>query len=73
MNTPNAFKTIFGPKGNVIKTDSYYRSFAHNIKIFNTWNVTNVDDHARKRRVIANAFSDKALRGSEPFVHQNVE
>ena len=25
MNTPTAFKTIFGAKGNVKKTDSYYR------------------------------------------------
>lgn len=73
MNTPNAYKTIFGNKGNVIKTESYYRSFAHNVNIFNTWNVTNIENHARKRRVLNNAFSDKALRGMEPFVHSNTE
>lgn len=73
MNTPNAYKTIFGNKGNVIKTESYYRSFAHNIHIFNTWNTTNIEQHARKRRVLGNAFSDKALRGMEPFVHSNTE
>lgn len=27
MNTPSAYKTIFGNKGNVMKTESYYQSW----------------------------------------------
>lgn len=73
MNTPSAFKTIFGSKGNVVKTESYYRAWPHNINITNTWNVTNIEAHGRKRRVLNNAFSDKALRGMEPFLISNTE
>jgi cytochrome P450 len=73
MNTPSAYKTIFGPKGNVVKTESYYRTWPHNSEITNTWNVTNVEAHARKRRVLNNAFSDRALRGMEPFLVKNSE
>jgi cytochrome P450 len=39
----------------------------------NTWNATNVEAHARKRRVLNNAFSDRALRGMEPFLISNTE
>jgi cytochrome P450 len=73
MNTPSAYKTIFGPKGNVVKTESYYRTWPHNSEITNTWNVTDVEAHARKRRVLNNAFSDRALRGMEPFLVRNSE
>lgn len=73
MNTPSAYKTVFGNKGNVVKTESYYRTWPHNSEITNTWNVTNVEAHARKRRVLNNAFSDKALRGMEPFLVSNSE
>ena len=73
FNTPEGYKTIFGPKGNVKKTESFYRVWPHNSKINNTWNVTNIETHARKRRVLNNAFSDRALRGAEPLVHQNVD
>jgi len=37
-----------------------------------TWNTTSPAVHARKRRVLNNAFSDKALRSAEPYVHQNI-
>lgn len=73
MNTPSAFKSIFGHKGNIVKTESYYRTWPHNVNITNVWNVTNVEAHARKRRVLNNAFSDKALRGMEPFLISNAE
>ena len=73
MNTPTAFKTIFGPKGNVVKTESYFRAWPHDSKMFNTWNTTNIEQHARKRRVLNNAFSDRALRSMEPFLISNAE
>ena len=43
MNTPTAFKTIFGPKGNVVKTESYVRAWPHDSRMFNTWNTTNIE------------------------------
>jgi cytochrome P450 len=38
-----------------------------------TWNTIDKTVHARKRRVMNNAFSDKALRSCEPFIHENVD
>lgn len=73
FNTPEGYKAIFGPKGNVKKTESYYRLWPHNADITNTWNVTDISAHARKRRVLNQAFSDRALRGAEPLVHSNVD
>ena len=73
FNTPEGFKAIFGSKGNVKKTESYYRTWPHDVSITNTWNVTNISAHARKRRVLNQAFSDRALRGAEPLVHSNVD
>ena len=45
MNTPTAFKTIFGPKGNVVKTESYFRAWPHDSRMFNTWNTTNIEQN----------------------------
>ncbi|KAK4552541.1 hypothetical protein LTR86_010185 [Recurvomyces mirabilis] len=37
MNTPEAYRAIFGPKSNIKKTESYYRVWPHNINFTNTW------------------------------------
>lgn len=73
INTPTAFRTIFGPKGNVKKTEDYYRIWPRTTDHKSTWNVTDIPTHAQKRRVLNHAFSEKALRASEPFVHENVD
>ena len=73
FNTPEGYKAIYGAKGNVKKAESFYRVWPHNIKLNNTWNVTDIEVHARKRRVLNNAFSDRALRGAEPLIHSNVD
>ncbi|KAK3678990.1 hypothetical protein LTR78_001443 [Recurvomyces mirabilis] len=73
MNTPEAYRAIFGPNSNVKKTESYYRVWPHNINFINTWNVTNIEAHSRKRRVLNQAFSGRALRGAEPHIHTNVD
>lgn len=72
MNTPEAYRTIYGPKGNV-KKGSTYRVWPRNVATINTWNCIDVDVHARKRRVLNQAFSDRALRSSEPFIHSNTD
>lgn len=72
INTPSAFRTISGPKGNVRKKDTY--------KLFQPWSHTSstlqaidIMEHGRKRRVLNHVFSDKSLRSFEPFVLSNVE
>lgn len=72
INTPTGYRTIFGPKGNIRKSD-YYRVWPKNSSVSNTWNATDVHTHAPKRRVLNHAFSDKALRSAEPFVQSNTD
>ncbi|EXM14616.1 Cytochrome P450 [Fusarium oxysporum f. sp. vasinfectum] len=38
-----------------------------------TWISIDNATHARKRRAMNHAFSDKALRSSEPFIHSNID
>lgn len=72
INTPTAYRTIFGPKGNVKKSE-YYKIWPRTEDTVNTWSTTNVAQHARKRRVMNYAFSESALRGAETFIHSNVD
>jgi cytochrome P450 len=72
INTPTAYKAIFGPKGNVQKSD-YYKIWPKEEGAINTWSATSVSQHARKRRVLNYAFSESALRNAEPFIHMNMD
>ncbi|KAF2993989.1 hypothetical protein E8E13_001764 [Curvularia kusanoi] len=72
LNTPSAYKHIFGPKGNVKKSE-YYSVWPKTVNHINTWNATSVPVHARKRRILNYAFSESALRSAEVFVHSNVD
>ncbi|KAJ4250327.1 hypothetical protein NW757_007160 [Fusarium falciforme] len=72
VNTPTGLKTIFNNKANVKKAE-YYKAYPRNVHAMTTWNTIDKNVHARKRRVMNNAFSDKALRSCEPFIHENVD
>jgi cytochrome P450 len=72
INTPTAFREIYGPRGNVRKADSY-KAWHRTVDAQNTWSTTSVQLHARKRRVLNHTFSDAALRGAEPFLHSNTD
>ncbi|KAF5622875.1 Isotrichodermin C-15 hydroxylase [Fusarium sp. NRRL 52700] len=72
INTPTGLKTIFNNKANVKKTE-YYKTYPRNIHVMTTWNTVDKTMHARKRRVMNHAFSDKALRSCEPFIRSNID
>lgn len=72
INTPTAYRHLFGPKGNV-KKSVYYNVWPRNVDVLTTWNSTTIDVHARKRRVLNQAFSADALKDAEPFVLSNAE
>ncbi|KAJ0125860.1 hypothetical protein HZ326_31037, partial [Fusarium oxysporum f. sp. albedinis] len=72
INTPTGLKTIYDNKANVKKAE-YYKVYPRNVHAMTTWNSIDKTIHARKRRVMNHAFSDKALRSCEPFIHSNVD
>lgn len=67
VNTPTAYKTIFSASGNMKKA-VFYEVYPRNVETVTAWNTTDVAVHARKRRVLNSALSDKAVRSAEPFV-----
>ncbi|KAI6780213.1 Isotrichodermin C-15 hydroxylase-like protein [Emericellopsis cladophorae] len=69
FNSRAALKDIYGFKSNVRKSE-FYNAFAH--PVANTHNTRDKQVHARKRRVLSQAFSDSAMRGIERYILQNV-
>lgn len=64
----SALKTIYGAKANVQKSE-WYPAVFFGTSVFNA---VDKNVHARKKRVMANAFSDQAIRGMETHMTQVV-
>lgn len=69
FNSNTALKEIYGFRSNVRKAE-FYNAFAH--PTANTHNTRDKEVHARKRRVMAQSFSDGAIREMEKYVLANV-
>lgn len=70
VSTPDAFRALTGPKGNNTKAHSY--KFFPRGEAYSTIQTIDHREHGRKRRVLANAFSERALRSYEPIVASNM-
>lgn len=64
-----ALKDIYGFKTNVRKSD-FYDAFVH--PAANTHNTRDKALHARKRRVLSQAFSDSAVKQMERYILNNI-
>lgn len=71
-NSPSTHNAIYSAKANV-KKGKYYDVYPRNRNYLSTWSVIDRTKHVRKRRVLSNAFSDRALRSAEQFVIQHVD
>ncbi len=71
VNSNSAFKDIYGFKANVRKA-LFYSVFPPNKQTFNTHNTIDKASHARKRRVLSQAFSDSALKSMEKYILANI-
>ncbi|KAI0475694.1 isotrichodermin C-15 hydroxylase [Xylariaceae sp. FL0804] len=69
FNSSAALRDIYGFKSNVRKA-AFYDAFAHPVP--NTHNTRDKATHARKRRVLSQAFSDGAIKGMERYILANV-
>ncbi|KAF2969214.1 hypothetical protein GQX73_g4317 [Xylaria multiplex] len=69
FNSNGALKDIYGFKANVRKA-AFYDAFAHPVP--NTHNTRDKNVHARKRRVLSQAFSDSAMKEMERYILANV-
>ena len=71
-NSPSAHQAIYSAKANVTKGE-YYRVSPKKDGAFSTWNVTDRAQHVWKRRVLSNAFSDRAVRSAEQYIIRHVD
>ncbi|KAL2060724.1 hypothetical protein VTL71DRAFT_9365 [Oculimacula yallundae] len=69
FNTSNALHDIHGPKANVQKADFY---LAFQTGKPSTFSLIDKARHAQRKRVIAHAFSERALKGVEQGFLQNI-
>ncbi|KAI1763248.1 cytochrome P450 [Hypoxylon sp. FL1150] len=69
FNSNTALKDIYGFKSNVRKAE-FYDAFVHPAP--NTHNTRDKGLHARKRRVLSQAFSDSAVKEMERYILSNV-
>lgn len=69
FNTTSSLKDVYGFKSNVRKAQ-FYDAFVHPAP--NTHNCRDRTLHARKRRVMAHAFSDSAIKEMERYILANV-
>lgn len=69
FNSATALKEVYGFKSNVRKAQ-FYDAFVH--PAANTHNCRDRALHARKRRVMAHAFSDSAIKEMERYILANV-
>lgn len=69
FNSSTALKEIYGFRANVRKAE-FYDAFVHPAP--NTHNTRDKALHARKRRVLSQAFSDAAIKQMERYVLANV-
>ncbi|KAI1821180.1 isotrichodermin C-15 hydroxylase [Xylaria intraflava] len=69
FNSNGALKDIYSFKANVRKA-VFYDAFAHPVP--NTHNTRDKTVHARKRRVLSQAFSEKAMKEMERYILANV-
>ncbi|TAQ91273.1 hypothetical protein B7494_g423 [Chlorociboria aeruginascens] len=71
INTNTALKTIYGHRANVQKSQ-FYSVFPPTKDTFNTHSEISKPSHARKRRVLSQAFSDSAIKNMEKYMLANI-
>ncbi|KAL9579004.1 MAG: hypothetical protein Q9212_005359 [Teloschistes hypoglaucus] len=67
FDSPAAWRAIYDTKANV-KKGTFYQLYPRAAGVHNVWNCIDKTAHARKRRILNAAFSDKALRALEPSI-----
>ncbi|MCJ1405164.1 hypothetical protein MMC11_008390 [Xylographa trunciseda] len=69
---PDAFRAIYDTKANVKKAKKY-RAWARHVAAETTFTTTDSVIHARKRRVLNAAFSDKAMRSADHIPIRHID
>jgi len=69
---PDAFATIYNTKANVMRQE-LYRGWQRNRLDHSTLTTIEVEEHATRRRLLNNGFTDRTVRAFSPFIVKHVE
>lgn len=72
FNSPNAYNSIFSHKANV-KRSNFYDVWSRNADDVNALMTSDVEIHARKRRLLNLAFTDRSVRAASPFITKHTD
>lgn len=72
INSPEGLRAIYGTQANTQKS-RFYNVFNHFFDAPSTETAIDKSDHARKRRILSRALSDKALKDMEGAVLENFQ
>lgn len=72
FNSPDAYNSIFSHKANV-KRSKFYDVWSRNVDDINTLMTSDMDLHARKRRLLNLAFTDRSVKAAGPFMSMHTD
>lgn len=72
INTTGGLKAIYGPGKVNTQKGWWYEVLPAVSKEWTTHSTIDRDYHAYRRRIMSNSFSDKAIRGAEEFILDNI-
>lgn len=72
FNSPNAYNSIFSHKANV-KRSKFYDLWSRNSDDINALMTSDMELHARKRRLLNLAFTDHSVKAASPFIAKHVD
>ncbi|KAH7411539.1 benzoate 4-monooxygenase cytochrome P450 [Phaeosphaeria sp. MPI-PUGE-AT-0046c] len=72
FNSPNAYNSIFSHKANV-KRSKFYDAWSRNSDDVNALMTSDIEIHARKRRLLNLAFTDHSVKAAGPFIAMHID
>jgi cytochrome P450 len=72
FNSPNAYNSIFSHKANV-KRSKFYDTWSRNADDVNALMTSDVEVHAKKRRLLNLAFTERSVKAAGPFIAKHTD
>ncbi len=72
FNSPDAYNSIFSHKANV-KRSKFYEAWSRNSDDINTLMTSDVELHAKKRRLLNLAFTNHSVKAAGPFMAKHID
>jgi len=72
FSSAQAYLDVYSPKSN-LKKSKFYDAWVRNENDLNTLNSSDVEVHAKKRKLLNLAFTDQSVKSAGPFMAQRID